>query len=291
MKMGKIGSVLFLGITTIAISWLPARAFDRSDLEKQAGRSIQLAQVTDTGCRQTNAVTGIYLQPDLTSTSAGILPAGETIRLQVLGTGTGWARISEPAVGWVEAKYLTPTAPCAAPTAYRQINPSPVVNPPVITAPQAASTPTPTQRSFPQPATPPVIPARSAVTVPDLPSPQQPIAQSQFPQPQSPVAVRSAAPAVPLTNNPAATPTIISVTCDVLPTEGLVVRNQPDLATGTGLYTIPQGTHNFQFTGTTRTVASPEGQRRWAYILAPYQGWISVGMLNGGTNLGGRTCG
>ena len=290
MNMGKLGSILFWGMTTIAVSVLPASAFDRSAVDKQSVRSMQLAQATDAGCRQTNAVTGVYLQPDLTGASAGVLPAGETIRLQVLGTGTGWARISEPVVGWVEAKYLTPATPCAAPTAYRQINQAPAANPPITTTPQAASTSAPTQRTFPQPANPPVTTARSSVTVPDLPSSQQPVPQSQFPQPQAPVAARSTAPAIPSTNS-ATAPTVVTVTCDVLPVEGLVVRNQPDLATGTGLYTIPQGTHNFQFTGATRTIPSPEGQRRWAYILAPYQGWISVGMLNGGTNLGGRTCG
>ncbi|HEY9700002.1 MAG TPA: hypothetical protein V6D10_22275 [Trichocoleus sp.] len=298
MKMGKLGSALFFGIMTIAVSSFSAKAVERSTQVGQIGQlGEQLAQATDTGCRQTNAVTGIYLQPDLNSTSAGVLSAGQTIRLQVLGTGTGWVRISEPAVGWVEAKYLTPVTPCATPTAYQQINPSIAANPPGTTPPQPAA---PAQPNFPQPTVPPVANAPS-VRVPNLPSPQQPVPQSQTRyqprttyqsqtanQPQTTVAARPLAPAIPFTSAPA-TPTIVAVTCDVLPAEGLIVRTQPD--TGTGLYTLPQGTYNFQFTGATRTVPSPEGQRRWAYIVSPYQGWISVGVVNGGSNLGGRTCG
>jgi hypothetical protein len=71
---------------------------------------LRLAQNTDLGCRQTNLSTGVYIQPDLTSTSQGLLEQGEIVRLEA--TGRGWARITQPLVGWVESRYLSPDVPC-----------------------------------------------------------------------------------------------------------------------------------------------------------------------------------
>ena len=74
----------------------------------------QIAQSSELGCRQTNATTGVYEEPNPDSTALGILPVAQTVRLEVLGTGTGWTRISQPLVGWIKARYLTPNAPCGS---------------------------------------------------------------------------------------------------------------------------------------------------------------------------------
>lgn len=193
---------------------------------------MQLAQVVETGCRQTNAVTGVYTQPSLDSSSRGILTGGQTVRLELIGTGTGWARITEPVIGWVEAKYLTPSASCTG-------------------LGNASS---------------------STTQIPGVFTPAQPSTQ-----------------VAPSTQ---ATPTrTVTVVCEVLPTEGLVVRSEPSIASNTALYTIPKGAHQFQFTNNHLTTRSGNLERQWAYITAPYQGWISLGGAGLGFNLGGRECG
>jgi hypothetical protein len=187
----------------------------------------QLAQPVES-CRRSNSTTGVYTQPSLDSASRGILTSGETVHLEVIGTGTGWARINQPLIGWVEAKYLTPSA-CTG---------------------LAAS----------------------------LPAGQY-AGQSASSTPQSSTSL----PPIQITKT-------VKVTCDVLPSEGLVVRKQP-ATTGDVLYVIPTGSHSFEFTN--NRLATPIGnqERQWAYITAPYQGWISLGITGGSSNLGGRECG
>lgn len=195
----------------------------------------QIAQATETGCRQTNATTGVYTQPSLDSTSRGILNSGQTVRLELVGTGTGWARITTPMIGWVEAKYLTPTSACTG------------------LSPQASS------------------PA-STVSVP--PSTPQVSGVNSAAQPPAPTLAQT-----------------ITVVCEVLPSEGLVVRSEPTTTGNTALYTIPKGVHQFQFTSNHLTSRLGTQERQWAYIMAPYQGWISLGIVGGSFNLGGRECG
>lgn len=190
----------------------------------------QIAQATETGCRQTNSTTGVYTQPNLDSPAQGVLNPGQTVRLELVGTGTGWTRITQPLIGWVEAKYLTPAAACAS--LGQAINPA---------------------------ATPAATPA-SGVSPTALP-PAQSLTQT------------------------------VTVVCEVLPTEGLVVRSEPDIRSNTVLYTIPKGTHQFQFTSNHLTSQAGNQQRYWSYIMAPYQGWISLGIVGGNFNLGGRECG
>lgn len=180
----------------------------------------QTVAQTETGCRQAHAATGVYTQPNLDSASRGVLNNGQTVRLDLTGSGTGWARITEPLIGWVEAKYLTPTAACTG------------------LSPQASS------------------------------------------------AAPSTASSMPLT--PTAT---VAAVCEVLPTEGLVVRSEPTTSGNTALHTIPKGTHRFQFTSDHLTSWSGTQERHWTYITAPYQGWISLGVVGGSFNLGGRECG
>jgi hypothetical protein len=183
-------------------------------------QTIQI-QTMETGCRQSNSTTGIYAQPSLDSTSRGILNRGQTVRLELVGsgTGTGWARIAQPVVGWVEAKYLAPS------------------------------------------------------TCTGLTSPLGELSQVQ-----------------PVASQPAAVTKTVKVTCNVLPSEGLVVRSQPMVA-ATALYTIPQGSYQFEFTNNHLTTQSGNQERHWTYITAPYQGWISLGVTGGSLNLGGQACG
>lgn len=193
---------------------------DRPALTEQ-----MIAQSTETGCRQAQGTTGVYTQPNLDSGSRGVLNSGQTVRLDLTGSGTGWARITEPIVGWVEAKYLTPMTACTG--GYTPV--------PGATASAPSAAPTPSSA-------------------------------------------------------PVATATVSAV-CEVLPTEGLVVRSQPTIAGNTALHTIPKGRHQFQFTSNQLTTHSGNQSRYWTYITAPYQGWISLGVAGGSFNLGGRECG
>lgn len=79
--------------------------------------------------------------------------------------------------------------------------------------------------------------------------------------------------------------------CQVVPVNGLVVRNQPVIAERTAVGNIANGVHNFSFTDRTRTTVTPEGRRDWIYITAPQEGWISPGFTDGGvSNLAGPGC-
>jgi hypothetical protein len=191
---------------------------------EMAQQVAQVTPTTETGCRQAQATTGVYTQPNLDSGSRGVLNSGQTVRLDLTGSGTGWARITEPLIGWVEAKYLTPMTACAG----------------FSYTPHTGTT---------APA-----PAGASASVP-------------------------------------ASTEIISAVCEVLPTEGLVVRSEPTISGNTALHTIPKGRHQFQFTSNQLTTHSGNQSRYWTYITAPYQGWISLGVEGGSFNLGGRECG
>ncbi len=305
MGIDLLGQVAVLSGLAIGLSSLPGAAIDLN--ERSNLKPFQIAQAGETNCRQTNTVAGVYQQPDPISVSQGVLPAGQTVRLEVIGTGTGWSRIREPIVGWVEARYLTPPTPCAYPVSAQPERSVPArvtqasVNPtsfPQVNPAQPAATRSPvnsvTPPNFPQPNLPP---GRSQVTVPPLSAAPQSFPQPQaFPQPtpqpnnqSNNIAVRPTVPPLPAIASPQSVPTgraIVTTTCDVLPREGLVVRRQPDL-NSTGVSIIPVGTYNFQFTGATQTI----GSQRLAYIVAPAEGWIQVLAGNGGSTLGGGRCG
>lgn len=217
------------GLITIATSTLGAWALEPNAMTSQraVGQAKpghpQLAQAIETGCRQTNSMTGIYTQPSLDSASRGILNRGQTVQLELMGTGTGWARITAPIIGWVEAKYLAPSASCQGLGSI----------------------------------------SGSAVQMPAAAPAQTSVQASQA----------------------------ITVVCEVLPTEGLVVRSEPSIASNTALHTIPKGAHQFQFTNNHLTVRSGNLERQWVYINAPHPGWISLGVVGASFNLGGRECG
>lgn len=319
MGISSLSQIAVLGGLAIAFSSLssslPAGAIglQQRPLSGDAlGDTLKVPQPTQTGetlCRQTNAVTAIYQQPDPVSVSQGVLPAGQTVRLEVVGTGTGWSRIRDPIAGWVEARYLTPPTPCtvafSSPSSQTSATVPPSANPasvaPINSAPIAArapintATPSSLPAAFPQPT---LLPERSQVTVPPLSA----AANQTYSSPQA--LPQPFAPASPRTNNLAVAPTvpplpailsprptstgraIVMTTCDVLPREGLMVRRQPDL-TSAGISVLAPGTYNFQFTGATQTI----GRERLAYIVAPAEGWIRVGTLDGDSTLGGGRCG
>lgn len=96
--------------------------------------SAELAQRGDLGCRRVNARTGLYAQPNLSSASQGVLPQAQIVRLE--SAARGWARITQPRVGWVEASYLSPPIACDA-----RIAPPAT---PMSTRPSGDSSPRPT---------------------------------------------------------------------------------------------------------------------------------------------------
>lgn len=222
-RMVRSAVLISAGLTSAGLTGLGWSGFAVGLAASELARA-GVAQPVE-ACRRTNALTGIYVQPSLESSSRGILASGQTVRLEVTGAGTGWARVTEPLIGWVEAKYLTPAA-CSG---------------------------------------------FAAVT--------QPVAQ--------PAAIQSAGSASPAAS-PAST---VAVTCDVLPAEGLIVRSEPTTTGNTALQTIPKGTYQFQFTSDHVRSHAGEVERDWAYITAPYQGWIAIGVVGGQFNLGGKSCG
>jgi hypothetical protein len=126
MKIWNVGAISAIALV---LSSLSAQANNGST------RETQLAQNTDLGCRQTNLSTGVYAQPDLDSTSRGLLSQGQTVRLEI--RGDGWARISQPILGWVESRYLTPAASCEPLNSTIQNPPTPQISDP----PPQSSTP------------------------------------------------------------------------------------------------------------------------------------------------------
>lgn len=100
---------------------------------------------------------------------------------------------------------------------------------------------------------------------------------------------------IPVIENTSAPSTVSStsgpVPCRVIPTNGLIVRNEPAIAEGTYVATIPQGEHMFQFSGESTRTPTEQGVRTWVYILSPQQGWISPGFIGETSNITGDRCG
>ncbi|MBW4657931.1 MAG: hypothetical protein KME15_04600 [Drouetiella hepatica Uher 2000/2452] len=279
IEIGRLGIGLLGG--AIASPIYQSNVDRQSSADGQFDADRQVAQNSDIGCRQTNAITGVYEQPNLDSASRGILPLAQTVRIEVLGTGTGWARINQPVVGWIQARYLTPDASCG------DLGVATPQNPVLSNTATSGSAQAP-NRSFGQP---------GSSSQPRQRQPRQQEASS-FPSPDL-SSLRSnragngrSTPEIRSPNAAQAPDTqVTTLTCDVLPTEELMVRREPIVAADTFITTIPIGTYQFQFTRTTRTVETPQGIQRWVYITAPVEGWISLGYVGKDFNLGGRECG
>ncbi|HEY9631354.1 MAG TPA: hypothetical protein V6C84_29030 [Coleofasciculaceae cyanobacterium] len=283
----------FIGSIELFISSWGDRAIASAPAQHPLSPSVHLAQNhlaqnSDSGCRQTNAITGIYEQPNLDSASRGILPIAQTVRLEVLGTGTGWARINQPVVGWIEARYLTPNVPCNDSEA-ASIPDASEAEPvrPDASESETVRSGISEERSRQQEA--------SAFPEPDLPNLRS-NPRTSNPLPSSVESPGTRMPNLrtrnaPTPNTPTSATQVTTVSCDVLPSYGLIVRSEPSVVGNTYITTIPVGTYSFQFTRNTQTNETPEGIRRWVYITSPVEGWISLGYVGKDFNLGGQACG
>lgn len=210
---------------------LPAVAIERSTRPNlESTELIQIAQAVDTNCRQTNNTTGVYQQPDLTRGAVNILPAGQTVRLGVVGAGTGWSNIVEPIVGWVESQYLTPPTPCTS-DVVTELSRPPFLRP---------------------------DPSNASPTGPIVATPLPGSSQSSG-----------------------------SLVCVVQNVGRLTVLSptpsEPPLP---NVFFSPGESVAFQFTGATRTISN----NVFAYIVAPYEGWIRVRDNSGTPSLSGNGC-
>ncbi len=92
--------------------------------------------------------------------------------------------------------------------------------------------------------------------------------------------------------SPAVTPTataqVSRAVCAVLPEGGLIVRDRPNLLDSRVIGSIRPGNYTFQFTRDRKEIGEPK--RQWAYITAPAKGWVSTGIVGGGSNLSGEGC-
>ncbi|MBF2078752.1 MAG: hypothetical protein IGR76_09575 [Synechococcales cyanobacterium T60_A2020_003] len=95
----------------------------RSSRYSGGDRPIQVAQQADT-CRRADVQIGIYQEPNATSPAVGVIGAGDYMRLGS-GSGGGWVRITAPAIGWVEAKYLLGNDSTPCPPSLRPATPTP----------------------------------------------------------------------------------------------------------------------------------------------------------------------
>ncbi|MBD3882774.1 hypothetical protein IFO70_13460 [Phormidium tenue FACHB-886] len=238
---------------------------------------LQVAQAVETNCRQTNSATGVYEQPNVNSPSRGILPIAQTVQLEVLGTGTGWARISQPTVGWVEAQYLTPAVPCEGDAAAQPAETS--------SSDAASDTAGDSNANAVQDN------RQSRLTAAERRSLRNPDAASSDPTSAEPELNSDDRRLSPDRSTPTDIAEVTAITCSVLPTYGLAVRSEPTVTEATYIDTIPQGTYRFQFTRNTLSDRISEGTRRWVYITAPVEGWISLGVVGREFTLGGDECG
>lgn len=161
--IGGLGAIAPINLSSITIAPIaisqPALADNAPiDHQPQVGSlapSSLLAQNTELGCRQTNASTGVYVQPNLNSAAQGMLNPAQTVRLE--SKGEGWARINQPIIGWVESEYLTPAVPCDALNGTATIQTPPQQRITALPPVAPASSPQPDLANT-APVTPPVTP-------------------------------------------------------------------------------------------------------------------------------------
>jgi hypothetical protein len=203
--------------------------------------SFQLAQVAGE-CRRVNRQMGVYREPRIDSQSLGIVSVNDIVVLGS-GSGSGWARITQPVLGWVDARNLGP-APCPSGT------------------PAPAPTPTPTPAPAPTPAPTPVPAPAPAPTPAPTPTPAPAPAPAPTPAP---------APAP----TPSPTPGAATNQCAIVTfsgTEGLVIRSQPNFRAA-ALGTVGTGS-GIRLTGQRTTEQSG---REWVEISRTGgTGWIAA---------------
>lgn len=289
--------------------------------QKQPEIGTRLAQstrteTTDLGCRQTNTEIGVYTEPSLDSSTRGTLSRSQLVRLE-RRTENGWARIIAPVAGWVQSRYLSPSVGCAELDADN--TQSSITNLPPIAC-EVLSPDGLTVRDRPGGSylsTLPPNPAAIRFTGETQTTQEGNLTRRWF-RISSPTAgwissgivngdsnlggrsclralerivaaANSGSSSGTLTPTPPTTPSLnpIAATCQVLSSDGLVVRSRPEVSSRTYLATIPPAQQNFRFTGETRIVEETNGNRRWAKISAPNEGWITLGLEGGEPTLGG----
>jgi hypothetical protein len=106
--MRKIGyfafSTVVLSVSLAGNAWAGDRPSLMQSSLSTAATAVQIAQAAGE-CRLVNRQMGIYQEPRTDSASLGLIQDGDVV---VLGTGSdsGWARIVQPTVGWVDARNL-----------------------------------------------------------------------------------------------------------------------------------------------------------------------------------------
>lgn len=102
---------------------------------------------TPTGCRIVRTQAGVYSEPNTSKEAVATLKVDTIVTLGT-GTGNGWARITLPSIGWIQAVNLKgnndtlctkPTTPAPAPT---KPAPAPTPKPAPTPAPKPAPKPT-----------------------------------------------------------------------------------------------------------------------------------------------------
>lgn len=140
-RTGLIAAILLLspGVGVAAPHQGPALPPSGSD-SLIAGPMAQASSEAPRGCRITRAQIGIYQEPNLNEAALGILTAEQTVTLGD-GSGSGWARITAPQTGWVQAKFLRGDRNTPCPAGMAPPSPSPVPAPVAapVTEPMASS--------------------------------------------------------------------------------------------------------------------------------------------------------
>lgn len=217
------------------------------------------------GCRVTRDRVGIYAEPNNLEESRGLLEKDVTVLLGS-GSGPGWARIVAPETGWIQSKFLRGNANTVCPPGFE------------------ASFENSGEGSGENSGASPVTPRRGR-TIDDLPRPVTPPILSRPPRPviQQPANIQ-----VPPSSGSVAR--VTRSLCEVIPEEGLIVRDTPTTVSSRVIGNIQAGRYTFQFSDRRLELETPEGLRQWVYITAPAKGWISTGFVNGGSNLLGEGC-
>lgn len=155
-RAGLISAFTVTFAATVATTLIGSAALPAAEAKTIAqGQPIYAPE----GCRITRDRIGVYEEPNTAQNARGILQKGVTVLLG-LGSGDGWARITGPQTGWVQAKFLkggdktpcpaslkpVPSRPSATPSPSVPAIPRPPL-PAQVTPPSSSSSPARIQRA------------------------------------------------------------------------------------------------------------------------------------------------
>ncbi len=120
---------------------------------------------TPTGCRIVRTQAGVYSEPNTSKDAVATLKLDTIVTLGT-GTGNGWARITLPSIGWVQAANLKGNNDtlCSKPAPTPTPAPTPKPTPAPTPKPTPKPTPAPTPKPAPKPSGPIVGSATCDVT-------------------------------------------------------------------------------------------------------------------------------